>query len=203
MNNTLISAVPTPHPNWRLPSFRKVGIISLILTESALFSIFVVAHLFYLGKSLNAPYPKEVLEFPWLGTIALFSSSGTILLAEQMLRRGSRAAFQFWWLATIVLGVVFIGFTAWEWNTLIFHDHLTIRTNIFGSTFYSLVGLHASHVLVGLLLLSFVFISSLRDKLDSTHHEHAEMISWYWHFVDGIWVVVLTVAYIIPLYFSP
>jgi cytochrome c oxidase subunit 3/cytochrome o ubiquinol oxidase subunit 3 len=182
---------------WSLPSPRKVGIICLILTESALFTIFVVAYLFYMDKSLNGPFPQDVLEFPWLGSIALFGSSATIMLAERFLHKKNRKGFLLWWGLTILLGAYFVFFTANEWMHLIFKEGLMINTNVFGTTFYSLVGLHASHVLVGLLLLSIVFFSGLRGKVTPDHSEHVEMVSWYWHFVDAIWVVVLTVVYII------
>lgn len=195
-----MSTAAATETEWRLPSVRKVGIISLILTESALFTIFVVAYLFYIGRSLNGPYPREVLELPILASLCLFGSSGTIVLAEKALHRGGHGGFRLWWLATIILGAVFLGYTAWEWHHLIYNEKLTISTNVFGSTFYALVGLHASHVIVGLVLLTTVLISSFRGKVHPDHHEHVEMVSWYWHFVDAIWVVVLTVVYIISVH---
>src|SRR5580765_433211 len=182
---------------WSLPSRRKIGVIGLILTESALFTIFVTAYLFYLGKSATGPYPKDVLELPILATICLLSSSFTVVLAERAFRRGNTRGFQLWWLITILLAVAFLGSTALEWQRLIFKDHLTIATNLFGTTFYSLVGLHASHVIVGLTLLVLVLVLSLRGGVKESHAEHIEMLSWYWHFVDGIWVIVFTVVYII------
>jgi cytochrome c oxidase subunit 3/cytochrome o ubiquinol oxidase subunit 3 len=182
---------------WSLPSRRKVGVIGLVLTESALFTIFVVAYLFYIGKSATGPYPNQVLELPILATVCLLSSSLTVVLAERAFRRGNNRGFQLWWLVTIILAAVFLGATALEWHKLIFRDHLTISTNLFGTTFYSLVGLHASHVIVGLILLVLVFILSLRGHVTEAHAEHVEMLSWYWHFVDGIWVIVFTVVYII------
>jgi len=182
---------------WSLPSRRKVGVIGLILTESALFTIFVVAYLFYIGKSATGPYPNQVLELPILATVCLLSSSLTVVLAERAFRRGNNRGFQLWWLVTIILAAVFLGATALEWHKLIFRDHLTISTNLFGTTFYSLVGLHASHVIVGLILLVLVFILSLRGHVTQAHAEHVEMLSWYWHFVDGIWIIVFTVVYII------
>jgi cytochrome c oxidase subunit 3 len=183
--------------DWSLPSRRKVGVIGLILTESALFTIFVIAYLFYIGKSATGPYPKDVLELPFLATICLLSSSVTVVLAEHAFRRGHNGGFRLWWLITILLAVAFLGSTAIEWRRLIFRDHLTISTNLFGTTFYSLVGLHASHVIVGLTLLVLVLILSLRGYVTRAHAEHVEMLSWYWHFVDGIWVIVFTVVYII------
>ncbi|GAT34508.1 cytochrome c oxidase subunit 3 [Terrimicrobium sacchariphilum] len=185
--------------DWKLPSQRKVGMICLIITESALFTIFVVAYVWYMGKSLNGPFPKEVLHVPWLASIALFGSSFTVTIAEKFLHKGNRALFHVWWLLTIALGAYFVYFTGAEWYHLIYKENLTISTNVFGSTFYALVGLHASHVIIGLILLSIVVISSFRGKLDPGHSEHVEMIAWYWHFVDAIWVVVLTLVYFISV----
>ena len=193
--NTLV--LPGESAEWSLPSRRKIGVIGLILTESALFTIFVTAYLFYIGKSLTGPYPKDVLELPILATICLLSSSLTVVLAERAFRRGNTQGFQLWWLITILLAAAFLGSTALEWQRLIFKDHLTIATNLFGTTFYSLVGLHASHVIVGLTLLVLVLILSLRRHVTPANAEHIEMLSWYWHFVDGIWVIVFTVVYII------
>ena len=197
MANMNILTLPAESGEWSLPSRRKVGVIGLILTESALFTIFVVAYLFYIGKSATGPYPNQVLELPILATVCLLSSSLTVVLAERAFRRGNNRGFQLWWLVTIILAAVFLGATALEWHKLIFRDHLTISTNLFGTTFYSLVGLHASHVIVGLILLVLVFILSLRGHVTEAHAEHVEMLSWYWHFVDGIWVIVFTVVYII------
>lgn len=191
---------PTPAETpWVLPSPRKVGIACLILTESALFTIFVVAYVFYMGKSLNGPYPHEVLHVPWLASLALFGSSATIFLAEKALHHSHRGNFLIWWGVTILLGLYFVGFSAYEWWHLIYKENLTISTNVFGSTFYSLVGLHLSHVLIGLLLLGLVWFLTLFGKIPKDHSEHVEMISWYWHFVDAIWVVVLTLVYFISV----
>src|SRR6266550_4341218 len=179
---------------WKLPSSRKVAIVCLILTETSLFSIFVAAYLFYLGKSLTGPTPREVLELPVLSTICLLSSSITIMLAERDFNRDRVGLFKLWWLATIALAASFLTATVKEWHTLIYQKGLTISTNLFGTTFYSLVGLHASHVIVGLCLLSLVFIFSLTGHLTKIHGERIQMISWYWHFVDAVWVVVFTVV---------
>jgi len=190
------TGVETP---WRLPSQRKVGMISLIATESALFTIFVVAYLFYMGRSLNGPYPSELLHFPWAGSAALFSSSLTIFFAEKAMHAGKRVPFLVWWGITMLLGMYFVYFSASEWYEFIFKEHFTLSTNVFGSTFYSLVGLHLSHVFIGLLLLSTIWLLVLFKGIPEHHLEHVEMISWYWHFVDAIWVVVVTVVYIISV----
>jgi len=182
---------------WKLPSSRKVAVVCLILTETCLFSIFVAAYLFYLGKSLTGPTPREVLELPVLSTICLLSSSLTITLAERAFKNEREGLFKILWLLTVGLAAVFLTLTAVEWRRLIYQKGLTISTNLFGTTFYSLVGLHASHVIVGLCLLSLVFIFSLTGHLTKIHGERIRMISWYWHFVDAVWVVVFTVVYVI------
>src|SRR5262245_39895543 len=183
--------------DWNLPSSRKVAIVSLILTETTLFSIVVAAYVFYIGKSLTGPTPREVLETPVIPTICLLSSSVTIMLAERALRKENRGRFQLWWLITILLAAVFIAGTALEPHRRITVPHLTFRPNLFGPTFYSLVGLHATHVIVGLCLLTLVLAFSLRGLVTRRQHERIEMVSWYWHFVDAIWVVVFTVVYVI------
>ena len=153
---------------WVLPSQRKVGVICLILTESALFAIFVVAYVYYMGKSLNPPFPRDVIPFPsktpWLASIALFASSFTIVYAEKMMHKLDRKGFLIWWGITMALGAYFVLYSFMEWHELIYHEGLTISVNVFGSTFYSLVGLHLSHVLVGLLLLGIIFVLTLLWK---------------------------------------
>jgi cytochrome c oxidase subunit III len=174
----------------------RVGMICLIVAESAIFTIFVVAYLFYLGKSLGGPFPRQVLELPIMNTILLLSSSATITLAIHALRRGLGDLFRIWWFTTITLGACFLAGTAREWNRLI-HEGLTISTNLFGTTYYSLVGLHASHVVVGLAALTLVQFFALRGAIKTEHTERVEVLALYWHFVDAVWVIVFTVVYII------
>jgi len=187
----------TATATWPLPSRGRVGMACMILTESALFSIFVVAYLYYIGKSLTGPYPRDVLDLPVLATIALLSSSISITLAVRALRAGRMGAFNLWWFVTIALGGFFLGATAVEWDGLIYRHNLTIWTNLFGTTYYTLVGFHAGHVTVGLLLLTLVLLLSLFGALRVAHAERVEVLSWYWHFVDAVWVVVFTAVYVI------
>src|SRR5215472_18968371 len=182
---------------WRLPSRGVVAMASLITAESAIFTIFVVAYLYYIGRDVSGPTPREVLEIPYFGTICLLSSSGFIMLAERAIEHGKMAAFKGWWAFTMLLGLIFLGDTANEWYKLIFHDHLTIHTNLFGTCFYSLVGLHASHVIVGLLMMFVVLFCALARRVHPEHAERVKVLAMYWHFVDGVWVVVFTVVYIL------
>jgi cytochrome c oxidase subunit 3 len=180
---------------WTSPDRGKVGIIFLILTESILFIMFVAAYLIYIGKSLNPPYPRDVLEVPYLATVCLLSSSLTIVFAEHALEKNELGRFKLWWAATILLALEFLITTAVEWRKLIYEDHLTIGTNLFGTTFYSLVGLHASHVIVGLSFLTLVMIVTLMGFPIQKQLRRVVFLSWYWHFVDAVWVIVFTVVY--------
>ncbi|HXP45420.1 MAG TPA: heme-copper oxidase subunit III [Candidatus Acidoferrales bacterium] len=186
-----------PELEWKLPARGQVGMFALIGAESAIFTIFVVAYLFYIGKSLSGPMPSEVLSPPILYTICLLSSSLTIHLAAKSLRGGKVRSFGAWWLLTIILGAIFLYGTASEWHRLIYKDGLTITTNLFGTTYYSLVGLHGFHVIVGLLALSSVMAFTTFGAVKQEQAERIDVLSLYWHFVDAVWVVVFTVVYLI------
>jgi len=196
-----MSAITSPFPQgsagWKLPYRGKVGMACLIVAESAIFTIFVVAYLFYAGKSLSGPTPREVLETPIFFTICLLSSSVTIHFASRLLERGKRGGFLGLWFLTIVLGVLFMYGTAREWYRLICEHGLTISSNLFGTTYYSLVGLHAFHVTAGLLMLMIVLLFALAGRVGSEQSARVEVLSMYWHFVDAVWVVVFTVVYVL------
>jgi len=192
-------APPLPEAplDWKLPYRGKVGMACLIIAESAIFTIFVVAYLYYLGKSLSGPTPREVLETPIFYTICLLSSSLTIHAAGKLLESGRRAAFLLFWLLTIALGALFLYGTGQEWHRLIYEHGLTISTNLFGTTYYSLVGLHAFHVTVGLILLTIVLLFGLAGRVEREQSARIDVLCLYWHFVDAVWVVVFTVVYVL------
>jgi cytochrome c oxidase subunit 3 len=191
-----MSAIPVPIRPWTLPSRGRVGMLCLIVAEAAIFTIFVVAYIFYLGKSVTGPTP-QVLEIPIFNTICLLGSSLTIHFADRALDRGQMVPFKILWFLTFTLGAIFLAGTAMEWHRLIYTSGLTISTNLFGTTYYSLVGLHAFHVIVGLLGLGLVMALALASKLKQEHASRVGVLSMYWHFVDAVWVVVFTVVYII------
>jgi len=184
-------------PEWRLPGRGRIGMSALIAAEAAIFTIFVVAYLFYIGQSLSGPTPREVLSPPYFYTFCLLSSSLTIHFASRSLRRSNLRSFGAWWLLTITLGAIFLYGTASEWHRLIYTDGLTISTNLFGTTYYSLVGLHGFHVVVGLVCLSTVMVFALFGAVKQGHAERIDVLTLYWHFVDAVWIVVFTVVYVI------
>jgi len=169
----------------------------LIAAEAAIFTIFVVAYIFYIGKSVTGPQPRDVLHVPIFLTICLLSSSLTIHFAPRFLKTGRVNYFALCWLLTIVLGAVFLAGTVREWRHLIYDEGLTIQTNLFGTTYYSLVGLHGFHVTIGLLALATVLLLTIRGDVGRQHAERIEVLSMYWHFVDVVWVVVFIVVYIV------
>jgi len=177
-----MSTVPLEHIEneaaWRLPSKGVVAMASLITGESAIFTIFVVAYLYYIGRDVAGPTPKQVLEVPYFYSVCLLSSSFFIWLAEHAIEHGKMAAFRLWWSITVLLGLIFLYGTAVEWHKLITVDHLTVGTNLFG-----------------MMLLVTVF--AFTRKLLPAHAERVKVLALYWHFVDAVWVVVFTVVYVV------
>jgi cytochrome c oxidase subunit 3 len=197
----MMATVPLEHVRdegeWRLPSRGMVAMAGLITAESSIFLIFVVAYLYYLGRDVSGPTPKEVLEIPYFGTVCLLSSSGFIMLAERAIEHGKVAAFRLWWSVTILLAAIFLVDTGMEWQKLMVQDHLTIHTNLFGTCFYSLVGLHALHVIVGMLMMLITLVFALTGHVRTEHSYRVKVLALYWHFVDAVWVVVFTVVYVV------
>jgi cytochrome c oxidase subunit III len=189
-------AVANAEPAWVLPSKGRVGMFCLIVAESAIFTIFVVAYIYNIGKSLYGPTP-QILNIPIFNTVCLLSSSLTIVLAERAIEHGKIKLFRLWWAITFLLGAIFLVGTGIEWHKLIYEDGLTISTNLFGTTYYSLVGLHASHVVIGLIALLIVLIFTITGHVRQEHAERIQVLALYWHFVDAVWVVVFTVVYIV------
>jgi cytochrome c oxidase subunit 3 len=192
-----MSTLPIAISPWTLPSRGRVGMFCLIAAEAAIFTSFVVAYIFYLGKSVTGPTPQLVLEIPIFNTICLLSSSLTIYLAERALESGKLVSFKMFWFATFALGAIFLTGTGLEWHRLIYTSGLTVSTNLFGTTYYSLVGLHAFHVIVGLLGLGLVMALALTSRLKQEHAGRVGILGLYWHFVDAVWVVAFTVVYVI------
>jgi cytochrome c oxidase subunit 3/cytochrome o ubiquinol oxidase subunit 3 len=169
----------------------------LILAESSFFAVFLVAYLFYIGKSDTGPQPADVLHLPVLATVCLLSSSATIVVAVRALERERMPRFALGLAGTILLGGAFLGMTALEWHGLIVDHGLTISTNLFGTTFYSLVGFHAAHVGIGFGIMALILVLHAVGLVGREQAFRVELFSWYWHFVDAVWIAVLTVVYVV------
>jgi cytochrome c oxidase subunit 3/cytochrome o ubiquinol oxidase subunit 3 len=177
---------------------RKVGMLAFLTSEAAFFSTLVVGYIVYLGKSIVGPTPREVLSLPLVvaTTVCLLTSSYTVHRAERALRTGTDG-FARWWAATAALGAAFLAGTAYEWYELIATHGLTLGTNLFGTTYFTLVGFHAAHVTVGVIVLLSVLGLWRGGHLPGREPVAVTLTAWYWHFVDGVWVVVFTVVYVV------
>src|SRR5215831_14465441 len=148
---------PAVRPEFTL-SAGQWGMLSFLVSEMALFGTLIVTYLFYVGRDVVGPTPAEALSLGlvvWT-TACLLASSATVHVAQRRLERGNHGRFLRWWLATILLGAAFLGGTAFEWRELIVRHYLTISRNLFGTTYYTLVGLHALHVTGGVTIMLIV-----------------------------------------------
>ncbi|MCH2135669.1 MAG: heme-copper oxidase subunit III [Phycisphaerales bacterium] len=204
------AALPELAPVHNLPK-GKLGVSLLILSEIFFFGTLIAVYLFYIGKDLSGPYPQDVLDPPFaaptwapmavsFNSIFLLTSSIWIWLAVKALEQGAMARFTLFWALTIAFGGVFLAGTGFEWYGLIAEDGLWLNTNLFGSCFFTLVGFHAAHVTIGLLLMTIVLVLTLCGYNHQRHAGKVDLLSWYWHFVDGVWIFVFTVVYIIGYY---
>lgn len=178
----------------------KVGMLAFIASEAAFFGTLIMTYLYFLRQTTHGePNPGQVFRLPMVlaASACLFSSSGTIHLAEKAMRRGFMRAFLGWWGLTILLGILFLLGTMLEWNELINRWGLTISRNMFGTTYFTLVGFHALHVTIGVIMMSVVFGLAWRGRIAERDETGVEVVAWYWHFVDGIWVVVFTLVYFV------
>lgn len=175
------------------------GMLAFLASEVALFSTLIVTYLTLIGGDTAGPTPREALSLPLVivNTFCLLASSATIHKAEGYLRLGQPGRFQAWWAATIGLGIVFLLGTAYEWRELIVEHQLTISRNLFGSAYYTLVGFHGLHVSCGVLTMIVLWILVSRRHVHAQNSIAIELASWYWHFVDVVWVVVFLVVYIV------
>ena len=194
-----LALMPPPIAPEEYLSAAQWGMVAFLLSEVAVFGTLIMAYVAFLGRDTTGPKPAEVLSFGLVvfTTICLLSSSVTIHFAEGALKKNQLGQFCLLWAATIGLGVVFLVGTAYEWLELIHEHHLTISANLFGTTFYTLVGFHAAHVTGGVIIMTVVLGLALRGQVSEHHHTGPQLVSWYWHFVDVVWIVVFTVVYIV------
>ncbi len=173
--------------------------LAFLASEAAFFSTLIMTYTWYLDQvRASSPSPAEVLTFSLAvpGTVCLLLSSVTVHFAEASLHRGNRSLFLLLWGATVALGVAFLVLTALEWKELIVVHGLSLNRSMFGTCYFTLVGFHAAHVTLGVVMLSTVWLLVLRGRL-GPEATAPVLVSWYWHFVDAVWVVVFTLVYVI------
>jgi cytochrome c oxidase subunit III len=181
----------------------QAGMLTFLVSEVAFFGTLIMAYVYFLRQaSQGEPNPSQVFYWPrlWVTVFfsaCLFSSSLTVHLAGNALRRQSQQRFLAWWGLTIALGILFLVGTGLEWSDLVRKWGLTIDRNMFGTTYFTLVGFHALHVTVGVTVMGLILGLAWRRQITERNATGVEIVSWYWHFVDGVWVVVFTLVYLV------
>lgn len=186
------------HPTATGEDSRKIGFWTFIGSECLLFGTLIATYLAYEGRSVSGPTTHEILDIPLtsVSTFDLLMSSLAMVLALSAVQRGNRRGAAIWLAVTALLGSIFLGFQVYEFSHFV-GEGLTITTNLFGSTFYTLTGFHGAHVFAGVLWLSTLLVRSLQGKLGPDKAINVEVAGLYWHFVDVVWIVIFTVVYLI------
>jgi cytochrome c oxidase subunit 3 len=177
---------------------RKMVFWAFLGSECMFFGSLIATYLVYKGRSVVGPYPKEILDIPVtsISTFDLLMSSLAMVLCLAAIERGDMKRFKFWLSAVIVGGLIFLGFQVYEFSSFV-HEGLTLKRNLFGSSFFVLTGFHGTHVAVGVLWLTSLLVLAFRGALSQADALDVEIAGLYWHFVDIVWIVIFTVVYLI------
>jgi heme/copper-type cytochrome/quinol oxidase subunit 3 len=196
---------------------RKIAIWAFIGSECMLFTSLISTYLIYKGRSLVGPFPHERWTDPATGkvlpailnipvtsasTFVLLMSSLAMVLAHDAVvnsENPNRKAWQnskLWLAATAILGTTFLGFQAYEFTSFV-HEGLTIRTNLFGTSFFTLTGFHGGHVTAGVIWLLSLLSIDMKRGLKPKDALNVDLAALYWHFVDVVWIAIFTLVYLI------
>ncbi len=180
-------------------SNEKLAMWAFLGSECLLFGALISTYFLYRGRSVVGPSPKQIYDIPYtsVSSFVLLMSSLTMVLALSAIQRGDQRRLRIWLLATAMLGATFIGGQVYEFTSFI-HEGLTLKTNLFGSSFFVLTGFHGAHVTLGIVMLLSLANMSYRGKIPQEKSEIVEIVGLYWHFVDVVWIVLFTVVYLIP-----
>jgi cytochrome c oxidase subunit 3/cytochrome o ubiquinol oxidase subunit 3 len=189
---------------------RKMAFWTFIGAECLLFGTLIGTYMAYKGNSVSGPCPHDsvlpngapcagVLDVPLtsISTFVLLMSSLAMVLGLAAVQRNDRKLAAVWLAMTAVLGAGFLGFQAYEF-THFYHVGLTLQTNLFSSTFYTLTGFHGAHVLVGIIYMTTLAVMAWRGRLGPEKSLNVEIAGLYWHFVDVVWIVIFPLVYLIP-----
>lgn len=200
---------------------RKIAIWAFIGSECMLFMSLISTYLIYKGKSVIGPFPHEAWTDPMTGRvfhgildIPVTSASTFVLLMSSLFMVLALAAVQnkhvpkhttgerilgssrLWLFMTALAGTTFLGFQAFEFTSFV-HEGLTIRRNLFGSTFFTLTGFHGAHVTAGVLWLLTLLAIDFKRGLTTRDEIVVDLCALYWHFVDVVWIAIFTLIYLI------
>jgi heme/copper-type cytochrome/quinol oxidase subunit 3 len=177
---------------------RKMAFWAFIGSECLLFGSLISTYLVYQGRSVTGPTPAEILNIPFtsVSTFDLLMSSLMMVLALAAVQRGDMRWAKIWLFATAFLGALFLAGQVYEFSSFV-REGLTIKTNLFGCTFFVLTGTHGAHVTVGVLWLLTLWVRALQGKLGPANAMTVEITGLYWHFVDVVWIAIFTLVYLL------
>jgi heme/copper-type cytochrome/quinol oxidase subunit 3 len=201
-DRTSFAAMHGPHEGHALHSQPlikdkiRLAVLLFLVSEGIFFIFLIVAYIYSQPSEISGPTARASL-VPWktgIYTVFLLLSSGTIYLAERSLKQHVKR-FALWMGTTILLGAIFLFGEMREYSSLL-HKDISISRNLFGSTYFTLTGFHAIHVTLGLLMLLTLLGLVLSGMLGAKRHTSFKAVSYYWHFVDIVWVIVFSVVYL-------
>ncbi len=177
----------------------KLAMWIFLASDVLLFGALITSYVVYRGRSVVGPYPNEIFDIPYtsVSSFVLLASSLTMVLGLAAIQRGDPGRMRLWLLATAMLGMTFVGGQVYEFTTF-YREGLSLTTNLFGTTFYTLTGFHGAHVTIGILMLLTLVSLSFLGRLTQRDAMTVELVGLYWHFVDIVWIVIFTVVYLIP-----
>lgn len=179
---------------------RKLLMWTFLGSECLFFGSLISTYMVYRGKSLEGPYPNEILNIPFTSVSAfvLLMSSFAMVLGVSAAQRGNQRSLRIWLVATALLGMVFLGGQIYEFTTFV-HEGLTLSKNLFGATFFILTGFHGAHVTIGVFWLLSTALWSATGRLTQKNAIYVDIMGLYWHFVDIVWIVIFALVYLIPV----
>ena len=179
-------------------SHRKLLMWVFLGSDCLFFGALIATYMVYRGQSIVGPYPDQIIDVPitTISTFVLLMSSFAMVQALAATNRNDQRSIQIWLLVTAALGAVFIGFQIYEFNAFK-NEGLTLGTNLFGATFFTLTGFHGAHVTLGIVWLLGLFFTARRGRLGPRTSLDVEIMGLYWHFVDIVWIVIFTLLYLI------
>jgi heme/copper-type cytochrome/quinol oxidase subunit 3 len=198
--SAIMADVAIEHPTSTGLDSRKLAMWAFLASDCMFFGALISTYMVSKNRSVTGPYPDDLINIPFtsVSSFVLLMSSLGMVLALAGIQRGSIRMFRIWTLATGLLGLVFLGGQIYEFNHF-YHEGLTLRHNLFGSSFFTLTGFHGTHVAIGVVWLFSLFLASFKKGLVTPAKSlNVEIAGLYWHFVDIVWIVIFTLVYLLP-----
>lgn len=177
---------------------RKILMWAFLASDCMFFGSLISTYLVYRGHSVDHPLPEDIFDIPLTSTssFVLLLSSWLMVLALSAIQKGKLWEFRLWTLGVAFFGSIFLGFQVYEFTHFV-HNGLTLKQNLFGSTFFVLTGTHGCHVAIGVLWLMSLFFYSFIGGVTKERSLDVEIAGLYWHFVDIVWIVIFTAVYLL------